>query len=95
MSAIAASPVSQDSPAFRVGDWLVEPATNQLTRGATIVRLEPKAIEVLSYLAQRVGQVVPREELFEHAWPGMVVRDESLDVGQKRRLIAPRAALDL
>jgi DNA-binding winged helix-turn-helix (wHTH) protein len=42
-------------PRLRVGDWLLDPAMNQISRGAKVERLEPKAVEVLVALAQRAG----------------------------------------
>jgi adenylate cyclase len=63
---------------LRVGDWLVDPARNEVRRGQESVRLEPKAIEVLEFLAMRAGQVIGREELLSAAWPGVVVGDDAL-----------------
>lgn len=65
--------------AFTVGEWRVEPALNSLAhRDGPALRLEPKVVEVLGYLAARAGEVVPRKELLEALWPGLVVGDESL-----------------
>jgi DNA-binding winged helix-turn-helix (wHTH) protein/TolB-like protein/Flp pilus assembly protein TadD len=61
-----------------IGDWLVEPALNRLVRGAEVVHLEPKAVEVLIFLARRPGEVVSREALLEAVWPGVVVGDSAL-----------------
>src|SRR5688572_28400169 len=63
---------------LKVGDWTVDPATNELRRGGEATRIEPKAMDVLRVLAERAGTVVTREELFQAAWPGMVVGDEAL-----------------
>jgi TolB-like protein/DNA-binding winged helix-turn-helix (wHTH) protein len=63
---------------LRIGDWLVEPALNRLVRGAEIVHLEPKAVEVLIFLARRPGEVVSREALLAAVWPGVVVGDSAL-----------------
>ena len=63
---------------LRIGDWLVEPSLNRLVRGAEVVHLEPKAIEVLVFLARRPGEVVSRETLLEAVWPGLVVGDSAL-----------------
>jgi TolB-like protein/DNA-binding winged helix-turn-helix (wHTH) protein/Tfp pilus assembly protein PilF len=62
----------------RIGEWSVEPALDALRRGGETVRLEPKAMEVLVFLASRPGQVVSREELLSAVWPGVVVADEAL-----------------
>jgi adenylate cyclase len=64
--------------ALTVGQWHVDPAGNQLSRNGESTRLEPKAIEVLVYLARRAGQVVGREELLSAVWPGVIVGDDAL-----------------
>jgi DNA-binding winged helix-turn-helix (wHTH) protein/TolB-like protein len=61
-----------------IGDWSVEPALDALQRGGETVRLEPKAMELLVFLASRPGEVVSREELLSAVWPGVVVGDEAL-----------------
>jgi DNA-binding winged helix-turn-helix (wHTH) protein/TolB-like protein/Tfp pilus assembly protein PilF len=63
---------------LRVGDWTVEPALNQLSAAGKTVKLEPKTMAVLAYLARRPGQVVSREELLSAVWAGVVVSDDSL-----------------
>jgi DNA-binding winged helix-turn-helix (wHTH) protein/TolB-like protein len=62
----------------RVGGWAVEPALNQLSAAGKIVKLEPKAMAVLVYLADRPGQVVSREALLSAVWSGVLVGDDSL-----------------
>ncbi|MEJ2179020.1 MAG: winged helix-turn-helix domain-containing protein [Gammaproteobacteria bacterium] len=58
---------------FIVDDWKVSPAEGVLSRGDEIVRLEPKVVEVLAYLASRQGDVVSREELERDVWRGALV----------------------
>lgn len=69
-----------DAPpaALRVGEWDVAPELNQISRAGESVRLEPKAIELLVFLAQRAGEVVSREELLTALWPGVIVGDNAL-----------------
>lgn len=63
---------------LRIGEWQVAPDLNQISRGGDCVRLEPKAIELLVFLAQRAGEVVSREELLSALWPGVIVGDNAL-----------------
>lgn len=42
------------------------------------IRLRPKTFEVLCYLAQNAGRLVPKQELFEAVWPKVTVCDDSL-----------------
>ena len=39
--------------AFRVGDWLVEPTLNSLSRPDSTVRLEPKVMQVFDLASAR------------------------------------------
>jgi DNA-binding winged helix-turn-helix (wHTH) protein/TolB-like protein/cytochrome c-type biogenesis protein CcmH/NrfG len=63
---------------LRIGDWTVEPALNEISSAGKTVKLEPKAMSVLTVLADRAGQVVSREALLSAVWPGVVVGDDSL-----------------
>lgn len=65
---------------FMVGDWRVVPATGQIIRDNTDIRLEPKAMAVLIYLAEHAGQAVTRNELEESVWQGTVVTYDALSV---------------
>ncbi|WP_455197956.1 winged helix-turn-helix domain-containing tetratricopeptide repeat protein, partial [Kaarinaea lacus] len=58
---------------FRVGDWVADPDTGRLQRLGEEVKLEPKAMQVLVYLAENQGKVVSREALEATAWAGMIV----------------------
>lgn len=64
--------------ALRVGEWNVAPELNQISRGGECIRLEPKAIELLVFLARRAGEVISREELLSALWPGVIVGDNAL-----------------
>jgi DNA-binding winged helix-turn-helix (wHTH) protein/TolB-like protein/Tfp pilus assembly protein PilF len=66
---------------LRIGDWLVDRATNEICRGSELVHLEPKVIDLLIALAQRADQVVSREELLAQVWSGVVVSDDVLTQG--------------
>ena len=63
---------------LKIGEWVVEPALNQLSAAGQTTKLEPKAMALLCYLAERSGQVVSREALLAALWPGVVVGDDSL-----------------
>jgi DNA-binding winged helix-turn-helix (wHTH) protein/TolB-like protein/Tfp pilus assembly protein PilF len=71
---------NDDAPttALQVGAWRVAPALNQISRDGECLRVEPKAIELLVFLAQCRGQVVSREDLLSALWPGVIVGDNAL-----------------
>ncbi len=64
--------------AIQVGAWQVVGGLNRLSRDSDVLTLEPKAMAVLLYLADRPGDVVSRDELLSYAWPGVVVGDNAL-----------------
>lgn len=63
---------------LRVGRWDVERDLNQLSASGRTVRIEPKAMAVLVYLADRHGRVVSRSSLLSAVWPDTVVGDDCL-----------------
>ena len=63
---------------FGLNDWIVEPSLNQLRRGDSVLRLEPKSMDVLCVLASRANETTSRAELLETVWKGRVVVDEAL-----------------
>lgn len=65
-------------PAYRFGDWLIEPHLNRATSGETLCRLPPKAMDLLTCLLDRAGDVVSTRELLERGWPGQVVEENGV-----------------
>jgi TolB-like protein/DNA-binding winged helix-turn-helix (wHTH) protein/Tfp pilus assembly protein PilF len=63
---------------FRIGEWLVEPQLNSLSSADSSIRIEPKVMEVLIYLAGHAGEVVSKERLIEVIWEDRFVTDEVL-----------------
>ena len=69
--------ISTQEP-FRVGEWYVDPDSGRLLREGVEVKLEPKVMQVLVFLAQHSGKVVSREALEAVIWAGMVVGYDAL-----------------
>lgn len=63
---------------INVGGWTVIAEQNLLERDGRSFRLEPRAIELLVYLAQRPGQVVSTDELIATVWRGRVVEENAV-----------------
>jgi len=75
--------------AFRIGDaYHIEPSLNRVTGPNGITRLEPKVMLVLVCLADRAGQMVPKDHLFHTVWAHTAVGDDVLTraVSELRRL---------
>lgn len=63
---------------FWVGEWLVEPDLNSITRANKRVSLEPKVIEVLACLANNPGEVFSKRQILQAVWPGTYVGEPVL-----------------
>jgi len=61
-----------------VGDWLVEPAIEHISKGNLEEKLEPRVMDLLVCLSSKVGEVITREELESKVWVGMVVGYDAL-----------------
>ena len=79
---------------FQLGDWLVEPGLNRLSKAGTSVQLEPKSMEVLVYLCQRPGEVVSADEIIDAVWQGRPMGDNPVykAVAKLRRALGDDAA---
>ena len=58
---------------FSVAGWDADPETLRLIQGSAKIKLEPKVMNVLIYLAHNPGVVVTREALEASVWKGRVV----------------------
>jgi len=63
---------------FRLQGWLIEPDACRVSRGNESTKLEPKAMDLLVYMARRPRQVLSREELEQAIWTGTVVGYDAL-----------------
>lgn len=61
---------------YQIGEWSINPDRGLATRHDKNIHLEPKAIALLNYLANRSGEVVSRCEILDAVWPGVVVGEE-------------------
>ncbi len=61
-----------------IAGWDLHENRHCLERDGESVKLEPKTIRLLAYLARRPGKPLSRQELLEAVWPGVIVSDEAL-----------------
>jgi TolB-like protein/DNA-binding winged helix-turn-helix (wHTH) protein len=74
-------PSERDRPAkaaLRIGDWVVHPLADTMTRGGNTVRLETRAMRLLLCLANRAGEVVSIDDLLTEVWAGVIVTPDSV-----------------
>ncbi|MBN2244080.1 MAG: winged helix-turn-helix domain-containing protein [Acidobacteria bacterium] len=63
---------------LQIGEWLVEPDLNRITRGREKIPVEPKVIEVLVCLADYPGEVLSKEQIIRTVWPDTYVSEDVL-----------------
>jgi DNA-binding winged helix-turn-helix (wHTH) protein/Tol biopolymer transport system component len=59
--------------------WLIDVDQNLVTYDDCIIKLEPKAMLVLQFLAATPHEVVSRDEIFKVCWPNQVVTEDALN----------------
>jgi DNA-binding winged helix-turn-helix (wHTH) protein/TolB-like protein len=63
---------------FRLGDWLVQPSLDRVSRGPESAALQPRFMDLLVYLAQHGGTVVSKDEILEAVWGKEFVSEGTL-----------------
>ena len=63
---------------YRFGPFLVDRRSACLRRDGVVVPLRPKTFDVLTYLAQHSGRLVPKTELIDNVWHNLNVTPNSL-----------------
>ena len=82
-------PAGNLGDAVQIGDWIVNPGLDTISRGAEIHKLEPRTMHLLMCLAGSAGAVVSVDRLLAEVWAGVVVGSASVyqAVSQLRRLL--------
>jgi predicted ATPase/DNA-binding winged helix-turn-helix (wHTH) protein len=65
---------------FAFGPFTLIPARQLLLKGETPVRIGSRALDILTALVERPGDVVSKRELFSRAWPDTFVEEGNLKV---------------
>jgi DNA-binding winged helix-turn-helix (wHTH) protein/TolB-like protein/tetratricopeptide (TPR) repeat protein len=83
----------QQNRVLALGDWRANPSRDVLSHNGEDVKIEPKAMEVLMFLARHPGLVVPQREIEAAVWRDVVVTPQSLyqSVAQLRRVLGDDA----
>lgn len=77
--------------------WEIRPLQRILLVNGEPVRIGSRAFDLLLVLVQGQGRVVSKTELFEAAWPGLVVEENNLSVqvSSLRKLLGPQAIVNV
>lgn len=65
---------------LRFGPFELSIGERVLLRDGRALPLGDRALDILSYLANRPGEVIAKQELMDHVWPGVTVEDGSVRV---------------
>lgn len=79
----------ESSSVVQIGEWMVYPARDSISRGAETQKLEPRAMRLLMCLANSPGEVVSIDRLLSEVWAGVVVGSASVyeAVSQLRKIL--------
>jgi len=78
---------------FWLGDWLVQPALSRVTDSSGEVQLEPRAMDLLVYLAENACDVVSRQQIIDAVWQQEFVGDATVSgtIAKLRRALGDDA----
>lgn len=65
---------------FRFGPFLLQPERQQLMKLDAPVRIGGRALDLLTLLVERAGELVSKQELMSRAWPDTFVEEGNLKV---------------
>ena len=69
--------------------WVLRPMTGELFHDGACLRLQDRALQILTLLLSRPGELVTREELIAHLWPKTVVDyDTGINTAMRKLRIA-------
>lgn len=63
---------------IRIGEWVIQPQLHTISRNTQVTHLEPKAMQVLVYLAKHGDEVVSKDCLLREVWSDTFVTDDVL-----------------
>jgi DNA-binding winged helix-turn-helix (wHTH) protein/tetratricopeptide (TPR) repeat protein len=74
---------------YTIGPWQVNTSRDEVAELGQVYKLEPRAMRLLTVLAQAGGEVVPADRLLNAVWPGLIVTPSSLydAVAQLRKVL--------
>ena len=82
-------PSGDTEGALQIGEWVVNPSLDTISKGSETQKLEPRTMRLLLCLAGTAGEVVSVDRLLNEVWTGVVVGSASVyqAVSQLRKLL--------
>jgi DNA-binding winged helix-turn-helix (wHTH) protein/TolB-like protein len=69
---------AEEPRTYRFGGHTLDARERRLLAHGVAVPLKPRAFDILLYLVERAGHLVPKEELLSRLWPDSVVEESTL-----------------
>src|SRR5690348_579988 len=66
------------STTYSFGPFTLDLMRASVLREGEEVKLRPKSFELLAYLVQNPGRLIPKDELMKAVWPDAFVSDDSI-----------------
>ena len=63
---------------FLFGEYALDAATHELTRGGKAVPVEPQVFDLIVFLIENRERVVSREDIIDAVWAGRIVSDSAI-----------------
>ncbi len=81
---------SESAATYTFGPFVFVPERQLLMRGDAAVRIGGRALDILTLLVKRAGEVVGKADLMQHVWPNLLVDEGNLKVNMAalRRALA-------
>lgn len=90
----ATASFGRSSRSFIFGPFVLQPECQRLLKNDAPVRLGGRALEILTALVERPGEIVSKQQLLARVWPNTFVEQDNLktNVAQLRRALGERHA---
>jgi tetratricopeptide (TPR) repeat protein len=63
---------------MRFGEFDLDAGGRELRLRGQVLDVQPKVFDLLAYFVRHAGRVIPKEELLDQVWPGVLVTEGSL-----------------
>ena len=73
-------PLPDEPDAFKFGPYYLIPCRRVLLAGQDQIGLGSRAFDILVLLVRRCGEIVSSRQIFDHAWPDMIVEESNIRV---------------
>jgi transcriptional activator of cad operon len=82
-------PSGDKEGALQIGEWIVNPSLDSISKATETQKLEPRTMRLLLCLADSAGEVVSVDRLLNEVWTGVIVGSASVyqAVSQLRKLL--------